>query len=106
MRVVDTRALQAYCRRPGNEAAEPLLCAWHAEVKAANWNEPSEVNADYPLATFESDGSVVFDLDHGRHVLVARMNYSKGIVLIMFVGTASEFRMQKLMSGGEASNEH
>jgi mRNA interferase HigB len=68
------------------DAKEPLL-AWHQEVLRAKWSNPHEIKVQYRNASVLQGGRVVFNIAGNKHRLVAKINYSYGIVYVRFIGT-------------------
>ncbi|PLY02153.1 MAG: addiction module toxin RelE [Desulfuromonas sp.] len=71
--------------------SEDALKAWHAEVKAAGWQNPAEVKAQYGNASILKNNRVVFNIHGNKYRLIVKINYVASIVLIRFVGTHKEY---------------
>ncbi len=89
MRVISKKALRAFWTR--HPDAEGALKAWYATAKAAQWETPHDVKADYPSADPVGKNRMVFDICNNRYRLVARILYQFGQVHVRFVGTHSEY---------------
>jgi len=71
--------------------ARSSLSAWAAEVKAAHWASPVELQRRYPRASVLGHGDVVFDIRSGYYRLHVRVNYLKGVVAVIRIGTHAEY---------------
>lgn len=71
--------------------SEDALKAWHAEAKAAGWQNPAEVKAQYGNASILKNNRVVFNIHGNKYRLIVKINYAASIVLIRFVGTHKEY---------------
>ena len=89
MRVISRRTLAIFCHREPNATAEVL--AWHAEVRQAEWNSPSDVKAKYGKASILKDGRVVFNICGNKYRLVVWINYEFLTIYIRFLGTHDEY---------------
>ena len=70
---------------------ERALKGWYREAKAADWQGPAEVKAEYLSASILHDNRVVFNICGNKYRLVVRISYKSGAVYIRFVGTHSEY---------------
>ena len=57
----------------------------------ADWDSPGEVTQQYPRASIVGSDRVVFRLRGGSYRLILRINYTKQVVYIRFIGTHSEY---------------
>lgn len=71
--------------------AEDALKAWYAEIKAAEWQNPTDIKAQYGNASILKDNRVVFNICGNKYRLIVKINYIASIVLIRFVGTHKEY---------------
>lgn len=67
------------------------LAVWEREVEEATWKSPSDLKERYPRASLVGGDHVVFDIRGGNYRLHARVSYPMGIVLIVRIGTHSEY---------------
>ncbi len=65
--------------------------AWLTEVRGSVWKTPHDLKARYPSASILGGGLVVFNLRGNQYRLAARVNYKSSIVLVVNVGTHSEY---------------
>ena len=89
MRIIAKRTLREFWERY-SDAEEPLL-AWYHEVKKENWSQPAQVKEKYRSASVIKGSRVVFNIKGNDYRLVVKINYSRGIVLVRFVGTHVEY---------------
>ena len=57
----------------------------------ADWDSPGEVTQQYLRASIVGSARVVFRLRGGSYRLIMRINYTKQVVYIRFIGTHSEY---------------
>ena len=73
------------------DAEEPLV-AWYNEAKKSIWEQPSDIKARYPSASFLANSRVVFNIKGNTYRLVVHVRYHPpGIVYIRFVGTHADY---------------
>ncbi len=89
MRVIAKKALREFWER--NPNAERPLRAWHKEVQTAEWATPVDVKSAYPKASIIGDNRVIFNVRGGAYRLVVKVNYSRGIVYVRFIGTHTDY---------------
>ena len=89
MRIIARRTLREFWER--HPDVERQLQAWHAEVKAEDWDTPSRLTARYPTASVVPGNRAVFRIKGGSYRLVVRVDYDKRIVFIRFIGTHAEY---------------
>lgn len=89
MRIISRRTLREFWE--GYPDAEQPLRAWHANVKKADWQTPTDVKLDYRNASFVANNRVVFNIKGNHYRLVVAVNYSYSIIYIRFVGTHKEY---------------
>ncbi|HZH04879.1 MAG TPA: type II toxin-antitoxin system HigB family toxin [Myxococcaceae bacterium] len=91
MRVIARKTLKDFWERPGRESAKAALQAWFQEARKARWLRPTDVKAQYRSADVLKEGRVVFNVGGNKYRLIAKINYSVGIVYVCFVGTHKEY---------------
>lgn len=82
--------LAFYEGRPDRAEGRSALEAWCHEAEAASWATPAAVRARYRSAIFVKGERVVFQICEMCR-LVARLNYTVGVICIRFVGTPAEY---------------
>ncbi len=88
-RIISRRTIREFWERHP-DAAEALK-AWYFEAKAANWQNPAEIKAQYGNASILKDSRVVFNICGNKYRLIVRINFPASIVYIRFVGTHKEY---------------
>ncbi|MDA3835641.1 MAG: type II toxin-antitoxin system HigB family toxin [Spirochaetales bacterium] len=89
MRIITLRTLkQFWLKKPD---AEKTLKAWHAEAKAADWQSPTEIKAQYRSASILQDSRVVFNICGNKYRLIVKINYHFSIIYIRFIGTHKKY---------------
>jgi len=71
--------------------AKAAVAAWYHEARAAAWKSSADIKARYRSASIISKRRVVFNICGNKFRLVADVNYSVGIVYILFIGTHAEY---------------
>lgn len=71
--------------------AQAPLDAWYHEVKKAEWNDPSDIKAQYRNASILKGGRVVFNIAGNKYRLVVKINYLRQIVYVRFIGTHKQY---------------
>lgn len=87
--MVGTRVLKDFADRHAD--VRPQIEAWFWEAEEANWRVPQDIKARYSSASFFSDNRVVFNLKGRKYRLLAKINYEQQIVLVVNVGTHTEY---------------
>lgn len=67
------------------------LQAWYALARAAEWDSPHAIKAQFPTVSIVNAERVVFNICRNRYRLVCRINYSSRTVFIRFIGTHREY---------------
>lgn len=95
MRIISKKQLQDFCRvHP--EAHAPLM-EWYKKVKAASWQDISEVKQTFPHA--DAVGScTVFNAGGNKYRLITRIIYQYYTVYIRFVLTHPEYDLARWKS--------
>ena len=89
MRIISKKVLRDFWTRHP-DSAQPLR-AWHAEVKAADFKNPSGIKAMYGNASILKRGRVVFNICGNKYRLIVHVKYDFHLVYIRFVGTHVEY---------------
>lgn len=91
MRIIAKRTLREFWQQPGRQDAEEPLKAWYQQTKAADWDGPAAVKADYGNASIVADNRVCFNIGGNKYRLIVHINYPYRLVLIKFIGTHEEY---------------
>ncbi|MHB0978806.1 MAG: type II toxin-antitoxin system HigB family toxin [Thermoleophilia bacterium] len=89
MRVIAKPILREFWTK--HPQAEVRLKAWYQEAAAADWAEPADIKAEYPLAGIIEGSRVVFNIGGNRYRLVVVVRYEYRLVYIRFIGTHAEY---------------
>lgn len=89
MHIISISTLKAFWGKYPD--AEGPLRAWHSEIKRANYQNPNQVIADYPMADTVKNNRVVFNIGHNKYRLVVLFRYKSKRVYIRFIGTHKEY---------------
>lgn len=71
--------------------AEQHVKAWIDEVKKADWQQPTDIKAQYRNASILKSRRVVFNIKGNDYRLVVAVAYRFGAVYIKFVGTHEQY---------------
>jgi mRNA interferase HigB len=71
--------------------SEDACQTWYAEAKAAAWENPAEIKAQFGNASILKDSRVVFNICGNKYRLIVKINYSYSVIYIRFVGTHKEY---------------
>jgi mRNA interferase HigB len=89
VRIITLRTLKKFWQE--KPEAEKAIRAWHAEVKAANWQRPADIKAQYRSASIFQNSRVVFNICGNKYRLIVHINYKISIIYIRFIGTHKEY---------------
>jgi len=67
------------------------LESWLQEVSRADWKGPQDIKERYRTASFLEGNRIIFNIKGNKYRLVIKVAYQTGIVMIMWVGTHSEY---------------
>ena len=87
MRVIAVSTLKAFWEQPVYRDAEQPLKAWFEEVSHANWQQPSDIKAQYGSASILKNRRVVFNIKGNDYRLVVAVSYKMQLVFVKFIGT-------------------
>lgn len=95
MRVIKLKTLKEFWEQLPEanmrQQAEQALLAWHAEAKAADWQNSADIKAKYKNASILKDSRVVFNICGNKYRLIVRINYPFSTIYIRFIGTHKEY---------------
>lgn len=92
MRIIAKRKIvEFYNDKPEYSDAKGQLEAWYAEVRTAQWKNPSDVKALYRSASILKSNRIVFNICGNKYRLVVKVNYTAQIVFIRFIGTHRQY---------------
>jgi mRNA interferase HigB len=70
---------------------EEQLKTWFKEASKANWTSLAYIKSEYPKASILKDKKVIFNICGNKYRLIVRINYKRGWVFILFIGTHLEY---------------
>lgn len=89
MRIISKRMLREFWGI--HRDTEQPLKSWHAEAKAATWEKPADVKAQYGHASIIGDNRVVFNICGNKYRLITKIHYNRSLIYIRFIGTHEEY---------------
>ena len=75
----------------GHSTAKGSLEAFAEEVKAANWEKPSDIIEAYPSADVITGKRFVFNIKGNTYRLIADVEFKKKLFFIVWIGTHAEY---------------
>lgn len=91
MRIISRSTLRGFWEQHKYRDSEQQLRAWFDETKKAKWQTPQDIKDKYSNASFIDDNRVIFNIKGGNYRLIVKIDYSKSIVYIRFVGTHKQY---------------
>jgi mRNA interferase HigB len=95
MRIIARRALREYVQslagHKDQKAVDRALNDWYADVKKAEWKDPSDLKRHYGSASILKDRRAIFNICGNKYRLVVKVNYVKGVVYIRFIGNHAAY---------------
>ena len=91
MRIIKRKTLIDFYAQTGHRDAQGPLEAWYAEAKAAAWESPADLKAQFHSASVLRNSRVIFNVAGNKYRLVVKINYISKIVFIRFIGTHKEY---------------
>ncbi|RPI66130.1 MAG: type II toxin-antitoxin system HigB family toxin [Ignavibacteriales bacterium] len=89
MRVFAKKILREFWSKQTD--SEGQLKTWFKEASKANWTSPTDIKSEYRKASILKDGKVIFNICGNKYRLIVRINYQRGWVFILFIGTHLEY---------------
>lgn len=89
MIVVGTTILTDFVNRHGDVRSQ--VSAWLGEVKAANWQTPSELKARFSAVSFLPGNRIVFNLKGNKYRLEVIVSFKNQTVMVKRIGTHAEY---------------
>jgi mRNA-degrading endonuclease HigB of HigAB toxin-antitoxin module len=89
MKVVNRPPVEAFAKR--HAWSKSSLTTWHVNAKAGVWSSLVDLRKTFPSADYLASGLIVFDVMHNKVRLVARVDFAKQLVIVVFVFTHDEY---------------
>lgn len=89
MKIVGRNRLDDHCAK--HPDARSWIDNWLEDVEAAAWTTPHDLKRRYPSVSVLGGGLVIFNVKGNEYRLEARVAYKTGIVVVLWVGTHSEY---------------
>jgi mRNA interferase HigB len=70
---------------------EQYVKTWYDSVLKADWQTPNDVKKTFGSASILKRNRVVFNIKGNKFRLIAKINYEKQWLFILFVGTHNEY---------------
>ncbi len=92
MRVIALKTLKDFWEElPEHRGAEQPTLAWYREVLKADWENPSQLKAQFRNASILKDGRAVFNIAGNKYRIVVWINYPFRVVYVRFIGTHKQY---------------
>lgn len=72
------------------DSKEQLL-AWYNIISKNEFKNTNEIKVVFGSADYVKNGKIVFNICGNKYRLIVKINYSKHLVFILFVGTHKEY---------------
>jgi mRNA interferase HigB len=89
VRIIAIRTLREFWE--SEPEAESPVRAWADEVRAARWQQPMDIKAQYGSASILKNRRVVFNIGGNKYRLVATVTYRFQAVFVKFIGTHAQY---------------
>ena len=89
MRLIARSTLADFWERHPETRAS--LTHWIGVVKAAEWSNPAEVQADFSKAKALNGERVRFEVAGGDYRMVVAFDFRRGIAFVKFIGTHADY---------------
>ncbi len=67
------------------------LSAWNDIMKKVNFNSPNEIISLFGTADIIKEGKIIFNVCGNKYRLIAKFNYEKQMIFILFIGTHKDY---------------
>ena len=91
MRIVSHRKLVEFFNKEGHGDAKVALERWYDITEQAEWNNLSDIKADFPATDYVGNQHYVFNIKGNKYRLVVVVKFTISHVFIRFVGTHSDY---------------
>lgn len=91
MRIISRRVLKDFYENQSYKDSKESIESWYYEARNADWNNPAEIKKHYGNASIVGNDRVVFNICGNKYRLIVKINYSIGIIFILFIGTHNEY---------------
>ena len=71
--------------------SEQQLRTWYKTFNQTEFQNPNEIKTILSSADIIGDGRIIFNICGNHYRLIAKFNYTKHLVFILFVGTHKEY---------------
>jgi len=96
LHVITRKALKEFAAR--YRAADVPLDSWHRVAKKAQWQNITDVRADYPHA--DAVGKcTVFNIGGNKYRLIVKIEYRKQMIFIKYVLTHAGYNREEWKHG-------
>ncbi len=89
MLILGREKLDAFARQ--HASARPWIENWIAETRRLKWRKPQDIRDLFASASFLPGNRVVFNVKGNRYRLEVRIAYESGLVVILRIGTHTEY---------------
>jgi mRNA interferase HigB len=72
------------------ESKDQLL-AWHDIISKNEYKNSNEIKIVFGSADYVKNGKIVFNICGNKYRLIVKINYTKHLVFVLFVGTHKEY---------------
>ncbi len=95
MRIITRKTLKEYVEslkgHQDQPAVETALNCWYGDVCKAAWKSSADVKLQYATASIINAARLVFNIKGNDYRLIVEVNYQKGLIWIIWLGTHKEY---------------
>ncbi len=70
--------------------------AWCQDVESSSWETPHDVKKRFGSADFPGGKNAIFNLKGNRYRVLTKIDYTRGIVVIVKAGTHEEYNSWRI----------
>ncbi len=89
MTLIGIEKLQRFQRK--HTIAKDYIESWHKAVESESWENPDDLRNRFSSIKLLGQGVTVFKVLHNEFRLITKFYFKRGVVLICWVGTHSEY---------------
>lgn len=89
MRIISTSTIKKYYEEHA-DAKDPLI-RWVKIVSQAQWNNLTDIKADFPSADYVGNQRYVFNIKGNSYRLVVVIKFTPKSIFVRFIGTHAEY---------------
>lgn len=89
MRLLTRSRINEFCTKHSDSTN--ALSLWYTIVVKKNWKDLNDLKTDFPSVDYISPNMYCFNIKGNHYRLIAKINFQRAVVRIIFVGTHAEY---------------